>query len=1341
LIAKLKVPQMGVPDTSTIAVLAEKPSVARDIARVLGANKQGDGYLQGNGYVVTWAVGHLAALAQPHEINPEWRRWRSDLLPMLPEHWPLVIYEKTRDQFEIVRKILNSQRVSRIVCATDAGREGELIFRYIYEAADCEKPFDRLWISSLTPDAIRKGFDALRPSSDYDPLADAACGRSRADWLVGMNLSRAYSLAYGEELSVGRVQTPTLAMLVERELILRNFVPEDYIEVVASFRPIGLPQDSTYQGTWFRTPQDSAVGDKSNLQRATRLAGDGEEAKTILQRARTGKAQIESVTSENQRLLPPLLYDLTELQRHANRLFGFSAQKTLDIAQALYERHKLISYPRTDSRHLPEDVAKTLPRIVQVIEAPYRTLLASGTGERALGRRFVDDSKVSDHHALIPTAVSPEKVALSAEERNVYDLICRRLLSAWHEDHIVAITTVITAIRNDGVVDRYHTSGTAVQQVGWKALDFTPARRKSGKDGEEESPLEQSLPANLAEGQPQELLDIQAVKKKTRPPKRFTEGTLLTAMETAGRNLEEKELSQAMKESGLGTPATRAAIIEVLLKRGYIVRSGKSLEATEKGIRLIEVVHPEVKSPSMTGQWEAYLQRIQHGGAQLKPFLEGIEKYVKEVISKVGQARPIQPIAATSEKVLRPTNGDGKSLTELLTSVFGFPSFRPNQEAVCRAAIDGRDVLLVMPTGSGKSLCYQLPGLARGGTTLVISPLIALMEDQVMKLKERGLAVDRIHSGRDRNASRQACLDYLAGNLQFLFIAPERLRVRGFAEMLAKRKPSLIAIDEAHCISQWGHDFRPDYRMLGQYVPTLRPASVMALTATATPLVQKDIAEQLGLAQPARFIHGFRRDNIAIEVVEAVPSRRVELARDILLDSSRRPAIVYTPTRKQAEAVALELAADCAAATYHAGLDAERRTRVQQDFLKGKVEVMVATIAFGMGIDKPNVRTVVHTALPASLEGYYQEIGRAGRDGGPSRAILMHSYADRYTHDFFFKRDYPDVAVLDEIYARLTSEPVKKAALQKQLRIDPDLFDKAIEKLWAHSGAVLDYEENMTRGDEQWRELYIAQGRQKAAQVETMIRYAASPQCRMSTLVRHFGDFADGRSSCGICDFCAPAQCVAQRFRTATAAERATLFGVLSALRRSSPKSTGKLHTELCPHSEMSRDAFEEVLGAMARAGLVQHLDAVFEKDGKQIPYRNVRLTREGYSADEKTPIDFIIKELAPTSPPRTRRKKALAASERTHQRKRKSQKQPRAAKDQNPPTDGLEEALRTWRLTEARRRGIPAFRIFTDRALRAMVSERPGTDQELLAISGIGMSTVKQYGPQIYRVIHGSSV
>src|SRR5205814_2798785 len=315
---------MTAPETGTIAVLAEKPSVARDIARVPGATSRGDGSLHGNGYVVTWAVGHLAALAQPHEINPAWRNWRRDLLPILPDRWPLIVYEKTKDQFEIVRKILGSPRVSRVVCATDAGREGELIFRYIYEAAQCVKSVSRLWISSLTPDAIRKGFDTLRPSSDYDALADAARGRSRADWLVGMNLSRAYSLAYSEELSVGRVQTHTLAIVVERELGIGSFVAEDYLEILAQFRPTSGTKDSTYQGTWFRTqPEDGS--DKESLQAAMRLPVDGEEASRVVERARTGNASIESIRSETQRMVPPQLYDLTELQRHANRLFGFSA--------------------------------------------------------------------------------------------------------------------------------------------------------------------------------------------------------------------------------------------------------------------------------------------------------------------------------------------------------------------------------------------------------------------------------------------------------------------------------------------------------------------------------------------------------------------------------------------------------------------------------------------------------------------------------------------------------------------------------------------------------------------------------------------------------------------------------------------------------------------------------------------------------------------------------------------------------------------------------------------------------------------------------------------------------
>ena len=1293
------------------AVLAEKPSVARDIARVLGATSQGDGYLHGNGYVVTWAIGHLAALAQPHEMNPEWKFWRRNLLPMLPREWPLVVYDKTAKQFETVRKILTSPRVGEIVCATDAGREGELIFRYIYEKAGCEKPFQRLWISSLTPEAIRDGFAKLRPGRDYDPLADAARGRSRADWLVGMNLSRAYALAYNEkELSVGRVQTPTLAMMVERELTIRAFVPEDYLEVVATFRPAG-GKDS-YKGTW-------------KLEDNSRLPADGEQAKAIEARAHTGEAAIESIQAETQRMGPPGLYDLTELQRHANRLFGFSAQKTLDVAQALYERHKLISYPRTDSRHLSADVARTLGRVVAAIRGAYEDKLAPGTGERPLGRRFVDDAKVSDHHAIIPTTVSVERVSLNADEKKIYDLICRRLLSCWHDDHIWQVTTVITAIRNAEILDRYYTTGSVVQQVGWKILDLAPAKKKEKDEGE------QVLPAELARGQKQDVLNVEVLRKKTRAPKRFTDATLLTAMETAGRTLDEKELSDAMKENGLGTPATRAAIIEVLLKRGYIVRSGKSLEATDKGIRLIEVVHPDVKSPIMTGQWEAYLRRIQKGAAELAPFMKGIEEWVASVCGKVGQVAPPKPLPPASQPErttessaaaapARTAIAPGASPTELLQA-FGFPSFRPGQELVCKAALSGKDVLLVMPTGAGKSLCYQLPGLGLGGTTLVVSPLIALMEDQSAKLASLGFSVACIHSGRDRAASRQACIDYLNGRLQFLFIAPERLRVPGFPEMLAKRKPTLIAIDEAHCISQWGHDFRPDYRTLGQHLPNLRPCPVVALTATATPIVQDDIAEQLGLSAPERFIHGFRRDNLAIEVVEVAKSRRDSLVAELLSEEERRPAIVYVPSRAAATSLAADLSSDFPCEAYHAGLDAERRQRVQAAFQEGSIDVMVATIAFGMGIDKANIRTVIHTALPSSIEGYYQEIGRAGRDGQPSRTILMHAWSDRKTHDYFFERDYPDVAMLDAIFAKLGGEAIEKEALARRVRGLGDSFDKALEKLWIHGGAIVDFAENVCRGHDRWRESYIAQVDQKRKQLELIQRYAESNQCRMSSLVRHFGDFSDARKDCGQCDFCAPDACIGQRFRPATAAELAAADKAIAALRDENYRPTGRLHAELFPHGGLVRDEFEQVLGAMARAGLVRLSEAEFEKDGRVIPFRKVAITAAGEAVEE------ALRELP---------MKDEGAAAPLKKRKKKASKKPAKASAPAAANNGVEDALRAWRLAEARRLGVPAFRILTDKALQGIAETRPASAAELLAIQGIGMSTVEKYGARIFKIV-----
>ena len=449
------------------------------------------------------------------------------------------------------------------------------------------------------------------------------------------------------------------------------------------------------------------------------------------------------------------------------------------------------------------------------------------------------------------------------------------------------------------------------------------------------------------------------------------------------------------------------------------------------------------------------------------------------------------------------------NLAHLLHSVFGFTQFRANQEAVCRAAIAGRDLLLVMPTGAGKSLCYQLPAIALGGTALVISPLIALMEDQFAKLAALNLRVARIHSGLDRSISRQACVEYLRGDLDFLFIAPERLRVPGFPEMLAKRPPALIAIDEAHCISQWGHDFRPDYRMIGQYLPALRNGCcvpVLALTATATPTVQADITAQLGMTSPARFIHGFRRDNLAIEVVEVpIPERPFAITK-LLTKRAHRPAIVYATSRKQSEALAEQLSQLMPAAAYHAGLDAETRERVQRAFLTGQLEVVVATIAFGMGIDKPDIRTIVHAGLPGTLEGYYQEIGRAGRDGAPSRTFLMHSYADQRTHDFFLTRDYPPPDHLNQVFRMLDEQPRPIEDLRSASKLTEEEFDKALEKLEIHGGARVDYAGDVIIGAPGWRKTYSIQAQHRAEQFSKVLSFTESSECRMYALVRHFGD-------------------------------------------------------------------------------------------------------------------------------------------------------------------------------------------------------------------------------------------
>ena len=667
-------------------------------------------------------------------------------------------------------------------------------------------------------------------------------------------------------------------------------------------------------------------------------------------------------------------------------------------------------------------------------------------------------------------------------------------------------------------------------------------------------------------------------------------------------------------------------------------------------------------------------------------------------------------------------------LDSLLHQTFGFPSFRANQEAVCRAATDGRDVLLVMPTGAGKSLCYQLPAIARGGTALVISPLIALMDDQANKLSALGLRVARIHSGLSRDEARQACRDYLDGTLQFLFIAPERMRVPGFPEMLARRKPALIAIDEAHCISAWGHDFRPDYRTLGDHLPSLRPAPVIALTATATPTVQKDIVAQLRLSDPALFIHGFRRSNLAIEVVEMSKPRRNEFTVGLLQQKASRPAIVYAPSRKSAEELASVLGGSAAA--YHAGLEPAVRERVQRHFLGGDLEVVVATIAFGMGIDKADVRTVVHTALPGSVEQYYQEIGRAGRDGLPSRTVLLHSFADRKMHDFFLERDYPAPTELSRVAAVLTDDFQMPNILRQRLKMDVETFDKAAEKLVAQGAAAIDMAGNVrSTGLTTWRTGYDAQLALRRSQIDHMVQFAESAQCRMSALVQHFGDTADGLRPCGHCDFCSPERATAQTYREPTTQEDRQLRTILNALDGGSGRATGKLHGDLA--LGVDRKQFDGYLDALTRAGLITlTADSFTNAEGVLINYKRASLTHEGKMLSSKDPLELLLKDASAPSKVSGRSPNGGATRRRTGAERRTAYAENAAA--YTSEQEELDRRLRSWRKAEAGKTGKPAFMVLTDKALHALVLGQPTTISLLLQVGSITKGQVDRYGAAI---------
>ena len=635
-------------------IVTEKPSVARDIGAVLGCTTKRDGYIEGAGLRIVWCLGHLCELEEPKAYDAAWERWSLDVLPMVPARFKLRARAESKEQWAVLKKQLLAGDVTDVVNACDAGREGELIFRYVYELAGCRRPVSRLWVASMTETAIRQAWAARRPSASVDALADAARCRSEADWIVGMNATRGLTClsqrAGGDQLlSVGRVQTPTLAMIVARDLEIEAFVPETYWRVDGH---LSVPNAGALRARWFRhdvadepAPRGADAGADGDGRRS-----EGEEEAPLVERLgsaalaeglcaalRGGRARVSKADRKEKREQPPLLYDLTALQRRANQRFGFTADQTLSIAQELYEK-KLITYPRTDARFLTGDQVPELPGILRhlAVLAPY-TEVCRRLLERPIapGKRVVNPEEVGDHHAILPTGTVPDGARMPVEHKRIYDLIARRLLAALSEDAVFDVTALVFTVEPAAPVPEglplpphVRARGRVCRSEGWQAID-PPGRR-----------ADRALPL-LQVGDLLPVVDAEAAEAQTRPPRPLNDASLLARMEGAGRELQDAELKRALRGAGLGTPATRAEVIKTLLRRDYIVRDGKDLRATPLG-RVVVAAVPvaALKSPELTGRWEARLSAIAEGAEGRARFMADVAAWAQELVEAFRGAPP-----------------------------------------------------------------------------------------------------------------------------------------------------------------------------------------------------------------------------------------------------------------------------------------------------------------------------------------------------------------------------------------------------------------------------------------------------------------------------------------------------------------------------------------------------------------------------------------------------------------------------------------------------------------------------------------------------------------------------
>jgi DNA topoisomerase-3 len=610
---------------SKTLVIAEKPSVGRDLARVLpGQFTKQDGYLEAPEHLVTWAVGHLVQLAEPDEYDDRFKKWRMADLPIVPDRFKLVIRdERSKKQMNVIKRLLSHDDVTSVVNACDAGREGELIFAYLYEKAGSKKPVKRLWLNSMTKEAIKQAFAELRDGGELASLEAAARSRSEADWIVGMNATRAATIrlrsAFDGAVSLGRVQTPTLAILARREQEIREFVPEPYWVVDATFDPVDEPTGRVYEGRFH-------AGANPRIKTA-------EQAAAVVAACEQQTGEITKLTKTEQKQRPPFLYDLTSLQRDASSRFGFTLRRTLAAAQRLYEEHTAITYPRTSSRYLPSDMIGEIKPIAGLVGKQREYAEASryvlGLDVLPLGR-VVNDGKVTDHHAIIPTNAEHHPVdRMSEDDRRVYDMIVRRFLAVFHPEAVVENTRVETTVA-DNV---FRTRGKRILVPGWRGVYGESADVEDRPDDDEGR--EQQLP-QLSEGERASVTEVASEAKETKPPRRYTDGSLVVLMETAGKLVDDEEAREAMKESGIGTPATRAAIIERLIQVGYVERDGRALVVTEKGMNVVRLLGEHaLTSPGLTGEWEHRLTRIETGEDSREAFMGDIVKFTESTVGEL----------------------------------------------------------------------------------------------------------------------------------------------------------------------------------------------------------------------------------------------------------------------------------------------------------------------------------------------------------------------------------------------------------------------------------------------------------------------------------------------------------------------------------------------------------------------------------------------------------------------------------------------------------------------------------------------------------------------------------